>query len=87
MALNDALACGIPVITTDAGGIPYSVPHDMGVFVQTGNVNSLKKAISSVLRDKIKYSELYTSASEYHKTATSWQKSVEEYHKLISALT
>lgn len=83
MALNDALYCGIPVVTTDGGGIPFSVPKDMGVFVPKGNAKELKYALANILTDSMLYKNLYVAASNYYKTANTWEKSIKLFHTLI----
>lgn len=48
----DAMACHVPVIATDAGGIPEMVRHqETGLLVPVGNSTLLAKAIMAVLQD------------------------------------
>jgi glycosyltransferase involved in cell wall biosynthesis len=86
MSLNDALAHGLPVITTNGGGIPYSVPCNMGLFVRPGNVAELSGAIRKTLTDPIIYKEICTNASQYYKSANTWIESINQFHVLISEL-
>ena len=86
MSLNEALVHGLPVITTHAGGIPYSVPHHMGLFTEPGNVGDLTEAIRSVLIDPLLYRKLYTNASHYYKTANTWENSISLFHRLLADL-
>jgi glycosyltransferase involved in cell wall biosynthesis len=83
MALNDSLMHGIPVITTTAGGISFSVPKSMGLFVSPGNVCELKKAIQELLTNRLLYGQLCSSASEYYKTANIWENSINLFHSLL----
>lgn len=41
----EALACGTPVITFDAGGSPESVDEETGIVVKKGDYESLKAAV------------------------------------------
>jgi glycosyltransferase involved in cell wall biosynthesis len=83
MSLNDALAHGLPVITTNGSGIPYSVPGNMGLFVRHGNVPELSDAIRKLLTDPIIYKEIYTNASQYCKSAKTWIDAINQFHALI----
>lgn len=44
----EALACGLPVITYNAGGSAEAIDEETGVVVEKGNVEQLKKAINDV---------------------------------------
>lgn len=86
MALNDALYCGIPVITTDGGGIPFSVPHNMSVIVPKGNENELKQAIEKVLTDSAYYKNLCKATSTYYQSANSWNNSINLFQAILRDL-
>ena len=49
MALSEALARGLPVISTTGGAIPYTVPPDAGILVPPGDHESLADAIGQLL--------------------------------------
>ncbi len=50
MALLEAMAWGLPVITTPVGGIPEVVRHqDNGWLVAPGDVEGLSQALSGLL--------------------------------------
>jgi L-malate glycosyltransferase len=49
----EAFACGLPVVTTDAGGIPYIVTHDRnGLMVSRGDHKALAAGVLQLLRDR-----------------------------------
>ncbi len=48
-AIVEALAAGLPVITTRLGGIPEIVDEECGLFVEPGDVNSLYEDRKSVV--------------------------------------
>jgi glycosyltransferase involved in cell wall biosynthesis len=51
----EAMACGIPVVGFDTGGIPDMVRHgETGLLAPVGDVRALREAISRCLRDRDK---------------------------------
>jgi glycosyltransferase involved in cell wall biosynthesis len=82
----DAMAVGLPIIGTDAGGIPEMVENDdNGLIVPKGNSESLAKAILCLAQDKekqISFSEKsLQKVKQFSKDYTA-QKNIELYEKL-----
>jgi len=48
VAIMEAMSMEVPVISTDAGGVPDLLGHDHGILVPPGNVSALAEAISSI---------------------------------------
>lgn len=46
----EAEACGTPVVTYRTGGSPESVPVNMGIIVEQGDVQGVNDAIRDILR-------------------------------------
>ena len=52
LSLLEAFACGLPVVTTNAGGIPDIVTHEQtGLLVQGGDYEALARAALRLLQD------------------------------------
>lgn len=51
MALTEAIARGLPVLSTTGGAIPYTVPAEAGVLVEPGDVGALAGALRGLLVD------------------------------------
>ena len=51
MVLTEAMARGLPVISTTGGAIPYTVPKKVGILVVPGDEVALADAIRDVLSD------------------------------------
>tara|TARA_R110002110_G_scaffold205066_7_gene417122 strand:+ start:259962 stop:261188 length:1227 start_codon:yes stop_codon:yes gene_type:complete len=54
---GEAMACGVPVISTDGGALP-EVVGDAGVIVPTRDVGALSEAIDGLLRDPQRRAEM-----------------------------
>ncbi len=52
MSHIEAFACGLPVVTTDAGGIPYILTHGRtGLLVRCGDWEALAEAVIRLIED------------------------------------
>jgi glycosyltransferase involved in cell wall biosynthesis len=51
ISILEALACGVPVVSTDVGGVPYLVTHNKtALLVPPGNDQAMAEAVLSLLR-------------------------------------
>ena len=65
ISILEAFASGVPVITTDAGGIPDLVDHQVtGMLVPVGDVEGLARETLRVLQDSALYADLRRAAYE-----------------------
>ncbi|HKX73564.1 MAG TPA: glycosyltransferase [Candidatus Saccharimonadales bacterium] len=84
MVLIEAMACGVPVIGSDVGGIPTVISDGIdGLIVPPSNAEALAAAIQNLLENTEKADQLADQA--YHKVQRkfTWEKSVRKY---LSAL-
>lgn len=52
ISLLEAMALGLPVISTNVGGIPYLIEHEKnGILVKSDDANALKKGILKLIND------------------------------------
>lgn len=82
-ALLEAMACGLPVIVTNAGGTIELINHGKNGFIfPKGNIDELVKCLSILINDENKRLELGINA---RKTAEifSWKMIASEFKKLI----
>lgn len=50
----EALACGLPVVSTDVGGVPYILTHEKtGLLVPPRNADAMASAIISLIKDDV----------------------------------
>lgn len=87
MVLAESLAHGIPVVTTSAGNIPFTVPASMGLFTEPGNAENLAGALDALFSDPRKYRRLCKAASGYHRTAVTWRSAVDRFEIMLKRIT
>jgi len=75
MALADALAHGLPVISTHAGAIADTVPPEAGLLVPPGDVQSLRAALQRLLNDAPWRAQLRAGARAARTRLPTWQDS------------
>jgi glycosyltransferase involved in cell wall biosynthesis len=88
MPAGEAMACGIPVISTTGGALP-EVVGDAGVLVPPADQEALENAIVSLLDDPEKRNRLGEAGLNRVKSAFTWhhaaQKTVDIYRETIDA--
>jgi len=65
-AALEALACGTPVVCSNAGGLPEIVRHgETGVVVPAGDSDSLRAALDSVAEDRARWAMMRPNCRAY----------------------
>lgn len=72
MAVAEALAHGLPVVSTTTGSIPDLVGHDAGVLAPPGDAAALAEALSRVIGDAGLRAYLATGARQVRGRLTDW---------------
>jgi len=80
----ESLACGTPVVTYNSGGSAEILNSDVGICLEYGDVEGLKKAIRQIKKErKSSYSEKCRKhAQMYYQKDNNYQKYIELYKKL-----
>ena len=77
MALTEAIARGLPVISTNGGAIPQTVPADAGILVPEGDARALAAAVASLLegsrREDGRRAGLAAAARRYASSLPDWE--------------
>ncbi len=88
MPAGEAMACGVPVISTTGGALP-EVVGDAGVLVPPADTEALRQAIVGLLNDPRKRMRLGEAGLARVKDSLTWrhaaQKTVEVYREAIDA--
>jgi|TARA_B100000315_G_scaffold180673_1_gene169510 glycosyltransferase involved in cell wall biosynthesis len=82
---GEAMACGVPVVSTDGGALP-EVVGDAGVIVPAGNPPALAKAIADLLRHPERQETLGRAGREHIVRHFSWRDTAEGLINLYRAV-
>jgi glycosyltransferase involved in cell wall biosynthesis len=84
MAFAEALAHGLPIVATDAGAIPDTVPETAAILVPPGDVAALRRALSELLTDRDRLAHLARGAAiagaalaDWNEATTRWRAEIE----------
>jgi glycosyltransferase involved in cell wall biosynthesis len=73
MAVAEALARGLPVVSTPTGGIPRLVGQEAGILVPPGDVGALAKALARVLDAPVLRADLCAAARRVRDSLPTWE--------------
>ncbi len=73
MVLAEALAHGLPIVSTRAGAIPDTVPQDAGRLVPPGDADALAGALAAVMDDPSLRGRLAAGARAARERLPSWE--------------
>ncbi|AYN68445.1 glycosyltransferase family 4 protein [Euzebyella marina] len=64
-AIVEAMACGLPIISSDIPEIKFQCDHKSSILVDPMNVQEINKAIKSLISDNRKLTDMGSEAYEY----------------------
>lgn len=87
MAVLDAIAYGIPIVTTPVGGIPdYLINNENAVLVNPGDVKQISEAILALVTDPDFYRKLSEASRKMSVTTFSLREMNEKLEIIYSSL-
>lgn len=87
LVLLEAMACGVPGIGTNIGGIPEVIDHGVnGYIVELGDVDAVARYAIELLSDDEKLAEFRINALEAVQTKFKSETIIEQYEKLYEKL-
>ena len=79
MVLAEALAHGLPIVTTDAGPTPDILSEDAAIIVSAGEPDRLAAALRGVLTDPARYGALQDGARRAAAKLEGWEVTVARF--------
>jgi len=86
MALAEALARGLPVVSTRAGAVPETVPPDAGLLVPPGDPGALRAALARFLDEPALRADLAAGARAARERLPSWADSCARLARALEAV-
>ena len=86
MAYAEAVAHGLPVIGSNAGAIPDTVPPDAGLLVAPGDIPALAQALRRVIGDAGLRQRLAGAARAAAPQLPTWRQSAEIFARALERL-
>jgi len=87
MALTEALARGLPVVSTTGGAIPRTVPADASLLVQPGDPEAFAGALRSLLTDPPLLRRLSEAARVHASSLPDWDAAARAFADAVASLT
>ncbi|MBV8934285.1 MAG: glycosyltransferase family 4 protein [Alphaproteobacteria bacterium] len=87
MAFADAMAHGLPIIATDAGAIPDTVPREAGLLVPPSNVAALAQALRRVITRPALASRLAAGSRAAGARLPDWRQAAARWEEMLGELT
>jgi glycosyltransferase involved in cell wall biosynthesis len=86
MALAEAIAHGLPVVSTRAGAIPDTVPADASLLVPADDVPALARALRRLIGDRCERQRLAMQARAAAARLPTWKDSAELFAGAVRAV-
>ena len=86
MAYAEAVAHGLPVIGSNAGAIPDTVPQDAGLLVAPGDISAFAQALRRVIEDNDLRQRLARAARAAAQQLPIWRESAETFARALETL-
>jgi glycosyltransferase involved in cell wall biosynthesis len=86
MALAEAIAHGIPIVSTTAGAIPQTVPAGTGLLVPSDDITALALALRRLISDPAERQRLAANARNAAVRLPTWQESAKLFVSAIESV-
>ena len=87
MALAEAIVCGLPVVSTTGGAIPFTVPAEAGILVPPGDPEAFTEALRTVLTDDACRERLARGAKSHRDAFPGWDATARAFAAAVGKLT
>ena len=87
MAVAEALARSLPIVSTTTGAIPAMVGEDAGLLVQPGDIEALAEALTRVIGDAALRRRLTGGAARARSRLPSWDEAARRFGTALEGLS
>ena len=87
MVLAEALAHGLPVVSTTGGAIPSTVPGDAGLLCAPGDDQALAAALATLLDDDARRRSMAAAARRHGEALSGWSDAAVVFERCLLGLT
>jgi glycosyltransferase involved in cell wall biosynthesis len=85
IVLAEAMACGVPVVASDVGGLPETIGN-AGLLIPPRDIGALVRALKILLTDSRLRAELSARCLQRARTRYSWREVAHEHERLYLRL-
>ena len=85
MALAEAIAHGLPVVSTTAGAIPDTVPASASRLVPPGDVEALTETLRALIGDPAARAGLTIAARTAAERVSTWADAARDFEAVLTA--
>lgn len=86
MVVMEAIARGIPVISSSGGALKYTVPKGSGILFEPGDEKHLKDVLFSILKDDLLYYKIRRGAVEAREGIRTWDLAAVEFKRALEGI-
>jgi glycosyltransferase involved in cell wall biosynthesis len=84
LVVPEAMAAGLPVVSTAVGGLPGIVPPEVGLLVPHGDAQELGRSLGELMKDAARRKALGAAAARYARERFSLDRMTAEYESLYA---
>jgi glycosyltransferase involved in cell wall biosynthesis len=85
MVLAEAMAHGLPIVSTTAGAIPDTVPAEAGILVPPGDVGALSLALEEVIARPAVRDAMAAAAQRAAADLPDWDAAAERFLRVLQS--
>jgi glycosyltransferase involved in cell wall biosynthesis len=86
MVFSEAVAHGLPIVGTNAGAIPETVPAGAGILVPPDDVAALASALRRVIENSAERQRMAAASREAARRLPTWQDSAKIFARALAAI-
>jgi glycosyltransferase involved in cell wall biosynthesis len=86
MVFSEAVAHGLPIVGTNAGAIPETVPDGAGLLVRPEDVTALASALRRVIESSAERQRMAAASREAARKLPTWQDSAKIFARALAAI-